>query len=266
MHPVRISMASSKTGQSESSLAAVENTAAPPAMDSELLMAANHGDHKHLTRLLGREDQVAAVPEHPTSVVGVASPAAIVGEIDRRATTSSAILEGVTPDGDSALHVVAASGDGGRYRESAKVIYGNRSGSNVEMLSLLIELASRTDETSGGGDGNGTGVEAILRMQNGVGETALHEAIRADHTRAVDVLMSADPCLARRHQVGVASPLFLAVSLCRYGLAQKLYERDNQLSYSGPGGQNALHAAALRNKGTHGTLWIELHSCLLHLI
>jgi ankyrin repeat protein len=116
---------------------------------------------------------------------------------------------------------------------------------NVEMLSLLIELA-RTDD--GNGTGTGTGVEAILRMQNGVGEMVLHEAIRADHTSAVDVLMSADPCLARHHQVGVASPLFLAVSLCRYGLAQKLYERDNQLSYSGPGGQNALHAAVLRNK------------------
>lgn len=238
-----------------SSLAAVENAATYTAMDPELLMAVNNGDHKHLRRLLGGEDQVASP----------ATAAAIVVNIDR-ATMSSAILQGVTPDGDSALHAVAASGDGDRYLESTKVIYGkaghllgarNRGGStplhraaragNFEMLSLLIELA-RADGR------NGTSrVETILRTQNGVGETALHEAIRGDHTSAVDVLMTADPCLARHHLVNTASPLFLAVSLCRYGMAQKLYERDNQLSYSGPGGQNALHAAVLRNKGTYGT-------------
>ncbi|XBH88086.1 hypothetical protein VPH35_075415 [Triticum aestivum] len=218
-------------------------------MDPELLMAVNNGDHKHLRRLLGGEDDQAASP---------ATAAAIVVNIDRHATVSSAILQGVTPDGDSALHAVAASGDGDRYLESAKVIYGkaghllgarNRGGStplhraaragNSQMLSLLIELA-RADGTSR--------VETILRTQNGVGETALHEAIRGDHASAVDVLMTADPCLARHHLVNAASPLFLAVSLCRYGMAQKLYERDNQLSYSGPGGQNVLHAAVLRNK------------------
>jgi hypothetical protein len=70
------------------------------------------------------------------------------------------LLQGVTPDGDSALHVVAAGGDGDSYLKSASVIYGKarhlldarnkgrstplhraaRAG-NVEMLSLLIRLA-----------------------------------------------------------------------------------------------------------------------------
>nr|CAB3479991.1 unnamed protein product [Digitaria exilis] len=202
-----------------------------PAMDPELLMAASHGQHRHLTRLIAREDQVAAPSssERPTSVVV---------EIDGGAVTTSSpasiMLEGVTPDGDSALHVIAASGDVDRYLESAKVIHGkaghllatrNRGGrtplhraaraGNVEMLSLLIHLAAGDVGDGGEGGGGETRLETILRMTNGVGETALHEAIRVDDTRAVGVLMSADPCLARHHLVGAASPLFLAVALCR---------------------------------------------------
>jgi hypothetical protein len=50
-------------------------------------------------------------------------------------------------------------------------------------------------------------VATILSMQNGIGETALHEAIRAADMRAVDTLLTASPCLARvPHQDG-ASPL-----------------------------------------------------------
>nr|CAB3482148.1 unnamed protein product [Digitaria exilis] len=237
-------------------------------MDSELLVAASHGQHKHLTRLIAREVQVAAAAASwrptttTTSVVDVASsPASIVVEIDGGGATTTTttdaiipILEGVTPDGDSALHVVAASGDAETYLESAKVIHGkaghllcsrNRGGrtplhraaraGNVEMISLLIRLAVSGD----GGEGETTRVETIVRMTNGGGETVLHEAIRVDDTRA-----------RTRGWHVTTSPLFLAVALCRYGLAQELHRRDNQLSYSGPAGQNALHAAVLRNKGT----------------
>ncbi|KAF8712897.1 hypothetical protein HU200_028677 [Digitaria exilis] len=203
-----------------------------PAMDSELLVAASHGQHKHLTRLIAREVQVAAAAASwrptttTTSVVDVASsPASIVVEIDGGGATTTTttdaiipILEGVTPDGDSALHVVAASGDAETYLESAKVIHGkaghllcsrNRGGrtplhraaraGNVEMISLLIRLAVSGD----GGEGETTRVETIVRMTNGGGETVLHEAIRVDDTRAVGVLMSADPWLARHHLAAV---------------------------------------------------------------
>ncbi|XP_062203236.1 ankyrin repeat-containing protein At2g01680-like [Phragmites australis] len=262
-------MASSNTAEQSGSLAAVENVHVPTPMHPELLMAASHGCHEQLTSLLNREDQDAAM-EHrprPNSMV-VASPAVVV-EIDNGATASSSVrassfLHGVTPDGDSALHVVAAAGNGDGHLKNAKVIYDkarhllgapNRGGNtplhrasragNVAMLSLLVDLA-RAEEEVGGSDNEGR-VEAILRVRNGIGETVLHEAIRAADTRAVDVLMTADPCLARVPDNGT-SPLFLAISLCRYGIARELYARDNRLSYSGPDGQTALHAAVLRSK------------------
>ncbi|VAH84967.1 unnamed protein product [Triticum turgidum subsp. durum] len=64
----------------------------------------------------------------------------------------------------------------------------------------------------------------------------------------VDELMTADPFLARVPENGT-SPLFLAVSLRHEKIVRELYERDKKLSYSGPDGQNALHAAVLRSRG-----------------
>jgi ankyrin repeat protein len=237
-----------------SNTAAVEvELTAPETMNPELLMAACHGWDTKLTSLLSSEEQDTA-----SVVVVEIDRATAAASSQARAPSSSLLLQGVTSDGDSALHVVAAAGDGGGYLRSAEVIYGkarhllearNKGRStplhcaarvgNVEMLTLLVRLA---------------GVERVatlLRMQNEVGETALHEAIRAGDMRLVDVLMTADPCLARVPDGGAgASPLYLAVALRRYAIARDLHERDSQLSYSGPAGQNALHAAVLQSKGT----------------
>ncbi|KAJ1260284.1 hypothetical protein BS78_10G220500 [Paspalum vaginatum] len=241
-------------------------------MNPELLMAACHGYHERLTRLLNsREDQdAAAMVDRRLNSVGVEPPPIVVDIIDHRgrpatpapsSSSSSFLLQGVTSDGDSALHVVAAAGDGSVHLRSAEVIYGNarrlvearnkggntplhraaRAG-NVEMLALLIRLAG--EEGEGGEDR----VRALLRTQNEAGETALHEAIRADDLRAVGVLMTADPGLARVPDGGGASPLYLAVALRRYVIARDLHARDNRLSYSGPAGQNGLHAAVLQSK------------------
>ena len=250
----------------------VEFTAAPATMNPELLMAACHGCDTKLTSLLDREEQDTA------SVV-------VVVETDQGATAaassqarapSSLLLQGVTSDGDSALHVVAAAGDGGGYLRSAEVIYGKarhllearnkgrdtplhraaRAG-NVEMLALLVRLAGEERAA------------ALLRVQNEAGETALHEAIRAGDMRLVDVLMAADPFLARVPDGSAsagASPLYLAVALRRYAIARDLHERDNQLSYSGPAGQNALHAAVLQSKGTHTQHYSTLMSVPLDVV
>ncbi|XP_066360197.1 ankyrin repeat-containing protein At2g01680-like isoform X2 [Miscanthus floridulus] len=258
-------------------LAMDNNGATPqstPPMHPELLMAACHGWHGQLTSLLNGEDHQAVPIEHrrPSNLDADASQAAVFVEIDIHrsnmmspplpTTTTSLLLQGVTSDGDSALHVVAAAGDDDRHLRSAMVIYSKarhllearnkrrstplhvavRAG-NVDMLALLICLAG---EEEGGEDRR----RALLRMENGVGETALHEAVRGDDMRAVAVLMTADPCLARVPDAGV-SPLYLAVVLRRYAIVRDLHARDNQLSYAGPAGQNALHAAVLQSKGLH---------------
>ncbi|RLM99904.1 hypothetical protein C2845_PM06G27890 [Panicum miliaceum] len=236
-----------------SNTAAVEvELTAPATMNPELLMAACHGWDTKLTSLLSSEEQDTA-----SVVVVEIDRATAAASSQARAPSSSLLLQGVTSDGDSALHVVAAAGDGSGYLRSAEVIYGkarhllearNKGRStplhcaarvgNVEMLTLLVRLAGEER------------VATLLRMQNEVGETSLHEAIRAGDMRLVDVLMTADPCLARVPDGGAgASPLYLAVALRRYAIARDLHERDSQLSYSGPAGQNALHAAVLQSKG-----------------
>uniref|UniRef100_A0ACD5XPB0 Uncharacterized protein n=1 Tax=Avena sativa TaxID=4498 RepID=A0ACD5XPB0_AVESA len=101
------------------------------------------------------------------------------------------LLQGVTPDGDTALHVVAGNGDGEDFLKYAGMICKrdwdflfskNHNGDtplhcaaragNSKMVSHLIDLA--------GTGGEGAGKLTLLRMQNMHHETALHEAIRIE--------------------------------------------------------------------------------------
>lgn len=111
------------------------------------------------------------------------------------------------------------------------------------MVSHLIDQARR------GGDNGTARLQAALRKQNNQGETVLHEALRWADEKMVQLLVSADPELARFPRAnGGTSPLYLAILLGRDDIAEQLYQRDNQLSYAGPDGQNALHAAVLRSE------------------
>ncbi|KAM3309896.1 hypothetical protein ACQJBY_030913 [Aegilops geniculata] len=127
-------------------------------------------------------------------------------------------------DGDTPLHCAARS-------------------SNLRMLCHLILLV--------GEEYGHRSAAHVLRKPNGRGETALHEAVRLGNMAIAERLMWVDPELAQYPAAGQGtSPLYLAVSLGDEKIARMLYHRasDNNLSYSGPDGQNALHAAVL-----HGT-------------
>ena len=215
-------------------------------MHPELLKAACHGSCAELANLL-----TGGAVDDPSEVVVV--------QIDR-SPASSLLLGGVTPDGDSALHIVAAYGSLTKartiYDRAAGLLDARNGGGNTplhraaraghaDMVALLVQLA-RGEEIAGEDAGR---AESLVRMQNKLGEAALHEAIRAGDMITVDELMTADPGLARVPDNGT-SPLFLAVSLRHEKIARELYRRDKDLSYSGPNGQNALHAAVLRSRGT----------------
>ena len=224
----------------------------------ELLMAARRGDCERLERLLSKEDDPAAPAREV--VVHIEDPVAVHVEVS---------AEAVTVARDSVLHVVASRGDGDEFLNSATAIHSRAShllvarNSNGDtplhcaaragcgkMVTHLIALARRTDNRDGGDDDEM--VKTMLRMQNKIGETALHEAVRLsvrDIPDMVDRLLSEDSHLARFPHADGASPLYLAVSLGHDGVARQLYEKDQALSYSGPDGRNALHAAALRGKG-----------------
>ena len=199
--------------------------------------------------------------EEATADVGVGMPTS------RQASLS--LLEGVTAEGDTALHVLATNGDGARYLSSADVIYRKarhllykvnnngdtplhcaaRAGRSC-MVSRLIALARGDD------DGAGERLRELVRTENGSKETALHDAVRIGSGHIVELLMAADSELACFPKSGGASALQLAVLHDLDDIADTLYQKSGgYLSYSGPDGQNALHAAALRSHGnTHRIL------------
>nr|CAB3463965.1 unnamed protein product [Digitaria exilis] len=169
------------------------------------------------------------------------------------------LLEGVTTDGDTVLHVLATCGDTDSFLRCACLVFckaghllsaqntrgetplhcAARSG-RPRMVSRLIALARGSGETM---------VNEVLRKENMCRETALHEAVRHGSRHMVELLMAADSDLARFPRDG-ASPLYLAVLLEYNDIARSLYlTSGGNLSYSGSDGQNALHAAVLRNQG-----------------
>ncbi|CAL4894285.1 unnamed protein product [Urochloa decumbens] len=186
----------------------------------------------------------------------------------------------ITEDAGSALHVVAAAGDGGRYLESAGAICGcglarrllsarNGGGDtplhcaaragNTRMVARLIGLAAAV------GDDGGEGARALVRMQNARGETALHEAVRFGDAEMVAALVrDGDTELARVVADDGTSPLYLASTWGRHRVARVMHDVDPAgLSYSGPDGQNALHAAVLHDDREMTKLLLEWNKDLL---
>ncbi|WVZ54588.1 hypothetical protein U9M48_005362 [Paspalum notatum var. saurae] len=177
------------------------------------------------------------------------------------------LVEGVTVEGDTVLHLVAANGEEDNFLGCAAFIHGLEGGGllllskenhngdtplhcaaragRTKMVSCLLTLAQ----------GTGIILEQLLRKVNNRKETALHEAVRIGDNHMVAELLSADRGLASFPEGNThASPLYLAIALGRGQIAKTLHHDENgnrrPLSYSGPDGQNALHAAVLRGPGT----------------
>ncbi|CAO2142940.1 unnamed protein product [Urochloa humidicola] len=169
-------------------------------------------------------------------------------------------LESTTAEGDTALHVLATCGEDNNFLKSADIVYHNakhllvkqnkkgdtplhcaaRAGRS-RMISHLIALAS-------GEDNSANRLKEVIRIQNGLSETALHEAVRLGCCDMAELLMVADSELANFPQEGM-SPLYLAILLEKADISELLYHKSGgNLSYSGPNGQNALHAAVLRGQ------------------
>lgn len=264
-----------------------EGSAPPPptVMDPSLLMAATMGDCNALKNLLNWGDApVWPKPVAPQVAIEVPVDGDTLddltitnGSLDVRqqaaagvveegagdqpaALSAESLLEGVTPLGDTALHVLAKSGYSSRenFVDSVYVVYNkakhlldkpNKLGStplhcaaqagSCEMVYCLLELAK-------GEEGGIERVKSVLRKQNMRGETALHDAIRVRSNSIVILLLMEDSQLARVPSEGM-SPLYLAVVLGQFYTAIVLHEKDNQLSYSGPDGENVLHVSVLQS-------------------
>ena len=223
---------------------------------STMLMALTTGDCQQLHLWRGESLAAAPAPAHHQVAIDVVASSDGQGCGDDAALLEAARLAEGT-GGSSALHVVAAAGDGDRYLESARVICGRARGllgapdrngdtplhraaraGNARMVAQLVDLA--------GGQGE---VRALVRARNGRGETALHEAVRFGDAEMVGALMDGDRGLACVVADDGTAPLYLASSLGRRKIACVLHHKGDGLSYSGPDGQNALHAAVIHHKG-----------------
>ncbi|XBI97442.1 hypothetical protein VPH35_017813 [Triticum aestivum] len=259
-------MASSSDHPRDPTSVAVEGVVASRptvVIQPELLRAARRGDYEGLKVLLHRENgAVAATREQIVVEVRDSVPSTrVVAVADQPLpvpSSSSTLLAGVTFQGDSALHVVAATGDGPGFVKCAGLIYQedkhllhglNKNGDTPlhcaaraghrEVLSSLIALAEQE-----GGDER---AKDVLTRLNGRRETVLHDAVRLADEKLVCELMSACPSLARFPGDGT-SALYLAISLGHDRIVDLLHSEDPELSYSGPAGQNALHAASLHGR------------------
>ncbi|KAF0896232.1 hypothetical protein E2562_019714 [Oryza meyeriana var. granulata] len=235
---------------------------------AELLLAASGGKWEELNDLLNSQDQDASTLQVVVNI-DETTPATTANP---RPTAAAAPAVGRPLDLDSILHVVASSGDGANFLKSADVIYAkdahllyspNSNGDtplqcaaragNIGMVSHLINLAIMEV------DGNAR-LKEMLKNQNGErkptavpGDTALHDALRLADKKIlkemVDKLLTFSVELASIDSTNGTSPLYLAVMLGHYDIANTLYQKNKRLSYSGPDGQNVLHVAVLRSHG-----------------
>lgn len=201
-------------------------------------MAASRGDWERLDALMSSEG--ARVPQVTIDI-----------DMDINEVECSAL--------DSLFHAVASGGDDEQFLMTSAVICRKakhlwsrcnamgdtafhcaaRAGS-ITMINHLIDLAR-----------DSTYLQEALRKQNKQGETVLHEAVRRADEEMVGVLMAADPELACIPSSNGASPLYLAIFLEHYNIAKQLQGMNNELSYSGPDGQNALHTAVVSNQSEY---------------
>ncbi|WVZ99118.1 hypothetical protein U9M48_044465 [Paspalum notatum var. saurae] len=231
-------------------VAAADRATAERRMISTMLMAASSGDSQKL-----RQGEILEARPSPAQEVAIDVPIAGGGHDEH------ALEVVITEKAGSALHVVAAAGDSQRYKDSATAIHGraghlltarNRDGDtplhcaaragNSGMVAHLVGLARGAEE-----------VRALVAARNARGETALHEAVRFGGVEMVGALMDAGRGLACVVAYDGTSPMYLACAMGRRGIARELHDRGDGLPdlqcYSGPEGQNALHAAVIHHKG-----------------
>lgn len=254
--------------------AAANERATTMTLDPRLFMAARRGDSTELKNLLKLKDG-GSNEEH----IGAEAAEQVVVEVldhQRRpaaatAASASGLLDGVTIEGDSLLHVIAACGDEEKFLDCAKLLFCHNNdllaarndkgdtplhcaaGAGKEkMVNCLILLAT-----------SGETIEAkeLLRVRNKNEETVLHLAIRARSQDVVNKLLSVDPELTSNDAIpNAASPLYLAVSLGELDIARRLFndasmtDKGKLSTYSGPHGRNVLHAAAVSPGRGNGIL------------
>ncbi|CAD6256995.1 unnamed protein product [Miscanthus lutarioriparius] len=231
-------------------------------MDPHLLALASSGSSGELQTLLnGEHGQTSG----SSGTDDGSLPIRRASDADTEA--NELILEGDTAEGDTALHVVAACGQGDNFctrtREAKHLLLLEQKKDNRRgwWRWCLTRDERHALTTYGHGEDR---TKELLRKENKHKETALHEAVRVGNKDIVDLLMGKDSELAGFPEGIGASPMYLAIVLNQGLLQDRLYEKSHgNLSFAGPNGQNVLHAAVLRQRDDLTKLlkWNETYLC-----
>ncbi|GMI94275.1 hypothetical protein like AT1G03670 [Hibiscus trionum] len=122
--------------------------------------------------------------------------------------------------GDTPLHVAARLG-------------------SFETAEIFVSCANSGEMETG---------ERVIKMVNGVHDTALHEAARNGHLRIVELLIREDPELPTLVNGAGESPLFIAVDKKHLKVAEFILKDAQVFSFAGRNNMNALHAAVIRSQ------------------
>ncbi|XP_029120998.2 protein ACCELERATED CELL DEATH 6 isoform X1 [Elaeis guineensis] len=213
------------------------------AINPELLVAARSGRKDILDKLLQPKDVPSRAPMGEFTIA--------VSEESATQKNTSCLL-GVTPDGNTILHIVASRGhlelaQEFCHRERSLLVAQNirldtplhcaaRVGDD-KMASLII-LFAKEDK-----------IEArVLTAKNRDDANALHEAVKYNHVHVANVLMEEDDELASKSNCAGMSPLYLAIMMGSLNVAKALlqsssWEKASLESYAGPNKHTALHVA-----------------------
>lgn len=242
-------------------------------LDSELLRALTSGDEARVEELLARESDGHSRTDAGVAInvqLGAATTGAEAPLQSPWQGEAASGLLGVTRSGSTALHLVASRGHAGLARrvcELAPSLVATRDGGLDTPLHCAAKAGHREVAAcllSAMRRAGGASADA-LRVRNGLGATALYEAVRNGHAETVVLLATEAPELAAMTTTddGV-SPLYLAaltgsVEMVRALLRPTPDGTPSLASFAGPEGRTALHAAASRSKGMAKNLLDALH-------
>lgn len=95
----------------------------------------------------------------------------------------------------------------------------------------------------------------MLGMTNNQNDTALHKAVQHNHVEVVQKLTKNDPDFAYTANDVGETPLYMAVERGFQNLVARILGTCTAVTYQGPDGTTALHAAVYGND--EGTLLIH---------
>ncbi|XP_059314773.1 ankyrin repeat-containing protein ITN1-like [Lycium ferocissimum] len=192
-------------------------------MDRQLYLAVQQGELKVLDEY--KNQITTELTPYKNTVLHVAAEFADLSWIQAEqflGVVGPDLLFSLNSNGDTCIHVAARQG----HFNLVKPLIGymkNHQGLDIEAC------------------------QELLRITNNDGDTALHKAVRYGHHNIVKLLVKEDADFFHPPNNAGKTPLYLALEGGDEDSAKLILCNSKSLSYAGPCGTTALHAAAIYN-------------------